>query len=445
MHPLCRIHHSGNPKYCHFTPFCSTVNPQMALFSPDAPPPHGQLLLPRSLGIVGPRTRRGTRRLPSCDRIRRSPPTVRRVTRRCLPALAVCLASAMAIAGCGSPGSAPAPDPASPTSVQSPTPTTSPTTSPTSTPSPTPTPTPTSPLDGLPHPPPGQVLAVKLDNTRNAQPHAGLHEADVVYIEEVEYGITRLAAVFADDVPKRIGPVRSARITDIDLLAQYGSPAFSFSGVQRKMWPVIAASTLIDISPNKAASAYDRDFSRRAPYNYFLNGRQGLKAAPEASIERDIGFTFDESPPPGGKVGLSARVEWPAASAEFRYDQASRLYLVDLNDRPAEAEEHDDGQRAATVVIQYVKQTPSAFFDKGGGNTPHAETIGKGRAVILRDGLRYDARWERPDADSGTTFTTADNESVTFKPGQVWVALADKKRKATLFPAPANGSSDSEE
>ena len=61
------------------------------------------------------------------------------------------------------------------------------------------------------------VLVVKLDNTRNAQPHAGLIDADVVYVEEVEYGITRLAAVFSSQTPKRIGPVRSARITDIDV------------------------------------------------------------------------------------------------------------------------------------------------------------------------------------------------------------------------------------
>jgi hypothetical protein len=275
---------------------------------------------------------------------------------------------------------------------------------------------------------------VKLDNTRNAQPHAGLHEADVVYIEEVEYGITRLAAVFATTVPNRIGPVRSARITDLDLLAQYGSPAFSFSGVQSKMWPLIASSGLIDISPNKAASAYQRDFSRRAPYNYFLDGPQGLSAAPQASTERDIGFAFDATPPPDGKVGLSARVEWPASSAEFTYDQASRLYRVQLNGSPAEAEEHSRGQRAATVVLQYVEQTPSAFFDKGGGNTPHAETIGAGDAVILRDGLRYEARWSRANEQSGTVFENKQGEPLAFKPGQQWIVLANKERPAVLFP-----------
>lgn len=302
------------------------------------------------------------------------------------------------------------------------------------TPTAAPTPTPTSPLSGRSQPTPEPVLVVKLDNTRNAQPHAGLHAADVVYIEEVEYGITRLAAVFATAVPSRIGPVRSARITDLDLLEQYGSPAFSFSGAQSKMWPLIASSSLIDISPNKAASAYQRDSSRRAPYNYFLDGTQGLAAAPGASMERDIGFTFDATPPARGTVGLSARVEWPASSAEFTYDQASRSYRVQLNGESAQAEEHSDGQRAATVIIQYVEQNPSQFFDKGGGNTPHAETIGEGAAVILRDGLRYEARWSRPDGRSGTVFVTDDGEPLTFKPGQQWVVLADVNRPATLFP-----------
>ena len=305
------------------------------------------------------------------------------------------------------------------------------------TPSPTPTPTPTSPLDGMPQPVAEPVLVVKLDNTPNAQPHAGLDRADVVYIEEVEYGMTRIAAVFASDVPDRIGPVRSARITDLDLLEQYGSPAFSFSGVQRKMWPLIDASSLIDISPNKAASAYQRDSTRRAPYNYFLDGQQGLVAAPGASMEQDIGFTFDAAPPPNGRIGLSALVEWPASTAEFRYDQASRLYGVSLNGRPAQIEGQDVSQRAATVVIQYVEQEPSAFFDKGGGNTPHAQTIGEGDAVVLRDGLRYQARWSRPDAQSGTVFRLTDGSLLAFKPGQQWIALVDRGRPATFFPEPS--------
>ena len=121
-----------------------------------------------------------------------------------------------------------------------------------------------SPLNGLPIGSYKPVLVVKLDNTPNAQPHAGLMDADVVYIEEVEYGITRLAAVFSSQVPKRIGPVRSARITDIDLFAQYGRPAFGYSGAQRKMFPYLRAASIYDVSPY-TGGGYTRDNARRIP------------------------------------------------------------------------------------------------------------------------------------------------------------------------------------
>ena len=94
----------------------------------------------------------------------------------------------------------------------------------------------------------GQVLAVKIDDTNSAHPQIGLENADVVYIEQVEGGLTRLAAIFSSTIPVRIGPVRSARISDIDILSQYGRVAFAYSGAQRKLLPVIAAANLEDLS-----------------------------------------------------------------------------------------------------------------------------------------------------------------------------------------------------
>ena len=80
-----------------------------------------------------------------------------------------------------------------------------------------------------------------------AHPQIGLEDADVVYIEQVEGGLTRLAAVFSSTIPVRIGPVRSARISDIDILSQYGRVAFAYSGAQRKLLPVITAANLQDL------------------------------------------------------------------------------------------------------------------------------------------------------------------------------------------------------
>lgn len=278
------------------------------------------------------------------------------------------------------------------------------------------------------------MLVVKIDNTRNAQPHAGLSKADVVYIEEVEYGMTRIAAVFSSEIPDRIGPVRSARITDIDLLAQYRRPAFSYSGAQRKMFPVLDAAPFQDVSPRRGDAGYSRDYSRRAPYNYFIDGTVAIERAPKASAARDIGFTFSDEVPDGGRVATSARADWPYSSVDFTFRPKKGTYAVELNGEKAAAEENKSAQQASTVVIQYVKQEPSRFFDKGGGNTPHAETIGSGKALVLRDGLGWKARWERPSAKKGTTFTTRDGEPLPFKPGQVWVVLLDRDRKAIVKP-----------
>ena len=63
----------------------------------------------------------------------------------------------------------------------------------------------------------GPLLVVKIDDTTQAHPQIGLEDADIVYIEQVEGGLTRLAAIFSSVIPDRVGPVRSARISDIDI------------------------------------------------------------------------------------------------------------------------------------------------------------------------------------------------------------------------------------
>ena len=311
---------------------------------------------------------------------------------------------------------------------------------PTATPSPSssPSPPPTSPLTGLPMETARPVLVMKIDNTRQAQPHAGLVDADVVYLEEVEYGITRIAAVFSSRIPSRIGPIRSARITDIDLVAQYGNPALGFSGAQRKLFPALADGSFIDVSANKGGTGYSRDRSRPAPYNYYADGAAMLERAGDGvALATDMGWTFGEEPPAGGTDVASATMTWDYAKARFAYDPASGDYRIRLNGRPAQAEETPDGQRADTVVIQSVRQVPSKYHDKWGAITPDAKTIGSGPAVVLRDGKAYEVTWTRPDAASPTTYTMADGSTMPFKPGQTWIVLYDRSRTPVLRPAPA--------
>lgn len=82
---------------------------------------------------------------------------------------------------------------------------------------------------------------------------------------------------------------------------------------------------------------------------------------------------------------------------------------------------------ASTVVVQYVDVRGSRFHDRSGSTSPFSDTVGAGKATVLRDGRSYDVRWERRSAADGTRFTTAaDGKRMTFAPGQVWVLFAER-------------------
>lgn len=279
-----------------------------------------------------------------------------------------------------------------------------------------------SPFTGLPYRSGRPVLAVKIDNVGPARPHTGLGRADLVYVEQVESGLTRILAVFSSQLPARVGPVRSARESDLELLRQFGRPALAFSGAQTRLLPVVAAAPVHDVSPAHASGAYVRDGSRPAPHNLYAAPERLLAAAPDASPAHDIGFRFGAAPA-GGTPDGDRTVRYPSGSVGLHWSADRNRWLISFDGAPATT---TDGGRlgAPTVVVQYVTVRPSGYHDRWGNTSPYSETVGAGRAVVLRDGRAYDARWSRPDAAGGTHFTTPDGQPMNFARGQVWIVLA---------------------
>jgi hypothetical protein len=278
-----------------------------------------------------------------------------------------------------------------------------------------------SPFTGEPVRSLNRVLAVKIDNIVHARPQTGLTHADIVYVLPVEGGLSRFLAVFSSDYPPVIGPVRSAREDDLELLRQFGRPAFAYSGATATLLPYIHRTARIMDLYDGITSGYYRDTSRIAPYNLYARTRQLLRQAPQASAARDIGFRFGPSPA-GGKPARSASVSYPAASFRFTWSAAKQRWLVSMDGRRAVT---TDGGRLspATVVIQYTTVRTSRFLEYG-KPPPYAESTGSGTALVLRDGKAWTAHWSRPRANGGTTFTTADGRPMTFAPGKVWIVLA---------------------
>src|SRR5215471_13924458 len=280
-----------------------------------------------------------------------------------------------------------------------------------------------SPFTGEPVPSLNRVLAVKIDNIVNARPQTGLTHADIVYVLPVEGGLSRFLAIFSSDSPPVIGPVRSAREDDLQLLRQFGRPAFAYSGATATLLPYIHRTARIVDLYSGITRGYYRDNSRVAPYNLYAHTRQLLAQARGASKARDIGFRFGP-PPPGGKATSSESVSYPAASFRFTWSAAKGRWLVSMDGTPAVT---TDGGRLspATVVIQYTTVRTSRFLEYG-KPPPYAESAGSGTAVVLRDGKAWTTHWSRPSANGGTTFTTASGQRMTFAQGQVWVLLAHR-------------------
>ena len=275
----------------------------------------------------------------------------------------------------------------------------------------------------------GPILAVKIDDTAQAHPQAGLEDADIVYIEQVEGGLTRLAAIFSSTIPKVIGPVRSARISDIEILEQFGRVAFAYSGAQKKLLPVIAEANLINLGAQRQSPLiYSTDPLRRSPTAMMLQAQDLMANVAEEklpiAISKSVGWNFGEKPDTGTAVS-AVKVSWPAHSYNATWSSLENRWLLSHKDKP-NLSASGVHLGPTTFVIQLISITDSIYRDKVGGVTPYSETVGAGKGFVMRDGLTIAAKWSRPSGDQGTTWTTTSGDEIKFAAGQVWIALTDK-------------------
>ena len=281
-----------------------------------------------------------------------------------------------------------------------------------------PSPPPVSPFTGLPTDLGAPVLGVKIDNAVVARPQSGLALADLVYVEPVEGGLSRLLAVYQSQVPSVVGPVRSTRVSDLELLANVGQPALAFSGAAPDVGALVARAPVLDVSALARPGDYYRDRRRSIPHNLYGDAkalRQG------GTPPRDIGFRFGPVPL-GGRPAAGTEVRYPATTIGVQWVPSQARWVISMDGAPLTSAA---GPRpsAATVVLQRVTVRDTAIRDAAGSPSPFAATVGAGDAVVLRDGLSFTGSWSRPAPDAITTFTLPDGSPLTFAPGPVWVVL----------------------
>jgi hypothetical protein len=273
------------------------------------------------------------------------------------------------------------------------------------------------------------ALVVKIDNVEpKARPQVGINQADVVYEERVEGSVTRLMLIFHSTESAPIGPVRSARSTDIALYSPLNRPLFAWSGANDTFAGLVRESNIVDVGHTPAEDQYYRDRGRSAPHNLFINGYLEMLATHQA----DGGA----APPlfgyraPGEGLGAGAT---PVGSVHLVYGSTAGNAPVDYTwtgsgwARSQKGTPHVDAAGAQVappnVIVQLVDYVGTGVGDQFGADIPEAALVGEGEAWVLTGGHMVPARWVKPAPEAVTTYLDAAGAPVKLTPGTTWVAL----------------------
>jgi hypothetical protein len=317
------------------------------------------------------------------------------------------------------------------------------TTTTTAPPTSTTAPQPVAPLTGLPDPSGASLtrpaLSVKVENTPDARPQAGIDQADVVYEEVVEGNITRFVTIYNSSIPDTIGPVRSVRQQDPDIVWPIGG-IFAYSGGTSGNVDLINQAPVhaVDETAADANGAMERNAPgqppRQAPHNLYGHGPQLLALGGQPVPPPPL---FQYLPPDSPRVVAdavtSAHIGFTAGyDPTYTWDDASSTWKRALDGAPATVV--GGAQIAPTnVVVQFTN------YD----GVSNAQTIGEGDVWIFTDGTLRTGRWVRPDVTQPARYVDALGVPILLRPGRTWVELlpvgstVDVQRPpATTLPAP---------
>jgi hypothetical protein len=299
---------------------------------------------------------------------------------------------------------------------------------------------PVAPLTGLPVADPAVLarpaLVVKIDNAdggggNSARPQMGINQADVVYEEMVEGSVTRLAAIFHSQGSDPVGPVRSARTTDVAVFSPLNRPLFAWSGANPDFAAIIRSSPLIDVGYDAASDQYLRrnDFGHQAPHNlYTLTSDLFALAPPDAKPPGPL-FTYRASgvlPPATAPAVASTHLEFGGGSGsapvDWTWDAASGKFLRDQKGTP-DVDETGVQVAAANVVVLLVGYHDTGYVDVSGTPVPEADLVGTGECWILTNGQLVAGTWSKTAPEAITTYADATGAPIGLTPGQTWVEL----------------------
>lgn len=279
---------------------------------------------------------------------------------------------------------------------------------------------PLAPLTGLPDPGGAArqrpALTIKIENTPEALPQWGVTQADVVYEEIVNGGITRLAAVFNSQAPDKVGPVRSVRPTDTQIVYPLGG-IFAFSGGAQYALNSIATAPVTLVDESSAGTAMFRDLTRVAPHNLYAVP-PALFAFHATPVPPPSLFHYTTSSPRGATRATRVTVPFPSIySVTWTWNTTTKSWDRTLF---GQSDVTGTGQRESpqNVVVMSVN-----YVNGVGTMSSYADLQGSGPAWIFRDGREILGTWSHSSLASPIEYHDATGATINLTPGQTWVEL----------------------
>lgn len=277
---------------------------------------------------------------------------------------------------------------------------------------------------------PDSVLAIKIDNSPDAWPQVGINQADIVFEENVE-GWTRFIAVFHSQQSDPVGPIRSIRTQDVDILNSFGTVGLVGSGGNEKVLAAIGNSSLLNLSYTGWDDVGDfyRDEKRQSPHNLFASTTKLFEGITATSSEVQPQFSYADqtmsngSRPVGGlilQMKGSMRAVWQWNQQTERYER--------FNEYEAAIDSAGQPVTSDNVIAVVTSYRPS----KADPRSPEAITVGTGDVAVFSGGNLQVGFWSRDDNTSPWTLTSSDGQPIFLKPGRTWVELVTPDQVGVL-------------
>ena len=276
-------------------------------------------------------------------------------------------------------------------------------------------------------------LALKIDNAPTALPQQGLQDADIVFEELVEGGLTRFLAIFHSQIPASVGPIRSGRSTDIPLLMPFDGALFGWSGSNWAFRKLLDTVAITDVGLYRNPSHYWRQTERIPPSNLWVRASQlfNKEAHDLHSSEPLWPYELPEETTSGPSREIKGvKVDWGSTKVEHLWDAARSGWARSQNDDPhvvldLKGEQHELAPE--NLIIQFTKYVLTNEEDVNGARIPLGlVSEGSGTALILKDGGLIEGRWIKANVTVHTDFFDNQGRLIAMSPGSTWVLLAPR-------------------